>query len=123
MPGTPAGRLHRTYAHALESGRYWVSSGRAIAASDDVEMGWCEFTDCHDGLWLLGIRTLRLHQSLVNNFNGDGLEFGPKRPGRKLFVYQNPIARCLVPLTLHGTWHEVLAEEGIGVYRYRNIIE
>ena len=86
-------------------------------------MGGCEFTDCHDGLWLLGTKTLRLHHSVINNFNDDGLEFGPKRPGRKLFVYQNHISRCLIPLTLHGSWKEVPTEDGSGVYIFRNIID
>ena len=102
---------------------YLLMSGEGGEPSDDIEMDGCEFTDCHDGLWLLGIRTLRLHHSLVNNFNDDGLEFGPKRPGRKLFIYQNHISRCLIPLTLHGSWEEVPTEEGSGVYIFRNIID
>lgn len=102
---------------------YLVTTGKADEASDDIEMGWCEFTDCHDGLLLLGIKTLRMHHSLVHNFNDDGLEFGPKRAGRKLLVHSSRVARCLLLLTLHGSRNEEPSETGSGVYVFRNVID
>jgi len=102
---------------------YLFTAETGNVLSDDIELGGCEFTDCHDGLWLLGIRTLRLHHSLISNFNDDGLEFGPKRTGRELLVHENLISRCLIPLTLHGKWAEVPTEEGSGVYLFRNVID
>jgi len=100
-----------------------VASSNGTPRNDDIEFGFCEFTDCHDGLWLLGIRNLKLHHSLVDNFNDDGLEFGPKRPGRRFLIYLNRISRCLTSLTLHGSWREVPTERGSGVYIFGNVFD
>jgi hypothetical protein len=62
----------------------------------------------------------------VDNFNDDGLECGPKHRDHTLFIYQNRIGRCLIPLTQHETEKDESPldhDPGAGVYVYRNIVD
>ena len=44
---------------------------------------------------------LAVKYNLVDNFNDDGLECGPKLRAHTLFISQNRIGACLIPLTQH----------------------
>ncbi len=94
--------------------------------NENIEFAWCEFTDDHDFAYLRFAKDLRFHHNFVDNFNDDGLECGPKLRAHTLFVYQNRIGRCLIPLTQHEidkdespTDHDPKA----GVFVYRNVID
>lgn len=94
--------------------------------NEDIEFGWCEFTDDHDFAFIRFVKNLHFHHNYVDNFNDDGLECGAKLRDQTLFIYQNRIGRCLIPLTQHQidrdespTEHDV----GSGVYLYRNVID
>jgi hypothetical protein len=69
---------------------------------------------------------LQFHHNFVDNFNDDGLECGPKLRDHTLFIYQNRIGRCLIPLTQH----EIAKDEApldhdanSGVFIYRNVFD
>jgi hypothetical protein len=68
---------------------------------------------------------MRFHHNLVDNFDDDGLEPGPKKERGTMLVYQNYIVRCNNPFTAHGERNDVpiKSEPGSGVYVYRNIID
>jgi hypothetical protein len=94
--------------------------------NENIEMAWCEFTDDHDFAFLRPVRGLKFHHNLVENFNDDGLECGPKLRDHTLFIYQNRIGACLIPLTQH----EIEKDESpldhdpkAGVFVFRNVID
>lgn len=94
--------------------------------NENIEFAWCEFTDDHDGAFLRYAKGLRLHHSLIDNFNDDGLECGPKLRSHELFISQNRIGGCLIPFTQH----EIEKDESpldhdsqAGVYVFRNVID
>ncbi len=94
--------------------------------NENIELAWCEFTDDHDFAFLRFVKNLQFHHNLVDNFNDDGLECGPKLRDHTLFIYQNRIGRCLIPLTQH----EIEKDEApldhdpdSGVYVYRNVFD
>lgn len=69
--------------------------------NENLEMAWCEFTDGHDFAFMKYVKNLQFHHNLVDNFNDDGIEYGPKMRDHTLFIYQNRIGRILLPLSLH----------------------
>jgi len=94
--------------------------------NEDIELAWCEFTDDHDFAFLRFAKNLRFHHNLVDNFNDDGLECGPKLRDHTLYIYQNRIGRCLIPITQH----EIEKDESpldhapqAGVFIYRNVFD
>jgi hypothetical protein len=94
--------------------------------NENLEFAWCEFTDDHDFAFLRFVKNLQFHHNLVDNFNDDGLECGPKLRAHTLFIYQNHIGRCLIPLTQH----EIDKDESpldhdpkAGVFVFRNVID
>ena len=94
--------------------------------NENLEFAWCEFTDDHDFAFLRFVKNLQFHHNYVDNFNDDGLECGPKLRDHTLFIYQNRIGRCLIPLAQH----EIEPDEspldhdpGSGVYLFRNVID
>jgi hypothetical protein len=94
--------------------------------NENIEFGHCEFTDDHDFAFLRLATNLRFHHNFVDNFNDDGLECGPKLRDHTLFIYQNRIGRCLIPLTQH----EIAKDEApldhdaeAGVFIYRNVFD
>jgi hypothetical protein len=94
--------------------------------NENIEFAWCEFTDDHDFAFLRFAKNLRFHHNFVDNFNDDGLECGPKLRWHTLFVHENRIGRCLIPLTQH----EIDKDESpadhdpkSGVYVYRNVFD
>lgn len=94
--------------------------------NQDIEFAWCEFTDDHDFAFLRYAKDLRFHHNFVDNFNDDGLECGPKRRDHTLFIYQNRIGRCLIPLAQHEIEKDESPHEhdpASGVYLYRNVFD
>ena len=94
--------------------------------NENIEIAWCEFTDDHDFAFLRPVRGLKFHHNLVENFNDDGLECGPKLRDHTLFISQNRIGACLIPLTQH----EIEKDESpldhdskAGVFVFRNVID
>jgi hypothetical protein len=94
--------------------------------NENVEFAWCEFTDGHDFAFVRFVKNIQFHHNFVDNFNDDGLECGSKLRSHTLFIYQNRIARCLLPLTQH----EIDKDESpldhdpkAGVFVFRNVID
>jgi hypothetical protein len=111
--------------HSRAHHKYRAHAGYLVmAAGNDFEFAHCEFTDHHDGLYLYYLNGLRLHHSVLDNFNDDGIEPGPKKKSGKIYVYQNLFTRCLNPFTAHGNKTEPSpADPGSGMYVYRNIVD
>jgi hypothetical protein len=111
---------HSRFHHKDRAGAGYL----VIAAGTDFEFAHCEFTDNHDFLYLVEADGVRFHHNLVDNFNDDGIEAGPKRERGRIDIYQNRISRCLSPFTLHGKkGNPVKSEDGSGVFIYRNILD
>lgn len=94
--------------------------------NENIEFAWCEFTDDHDFAFLRFVKNLQFHHNLVDNFNDDGLECGAKFRAHTLFIYQNRIGRCLIPLTQHEIDKDDSPPDHdpkAGVFVYRNVID
>jgi uncharacterized protein DUF1565 len=94
--------------------------------NENVEFAWCEFTDDHDFAFLRFVKNLQFHHNFVDNFNDDGLECGPKLRAHTLFIHQNRIGRCLIPLTQHEIDKDESPLEhdpGAGVFVFRNVFD
>lgn len=94
--------------------------------NENIEFAWCEFTDDHDFAFLRYARNLQFHHNFVENFNDDGLECGPKLRDHTIFISQNRISRCLIPLTQHELYKDespIDHDAGCGVYLYRNVFD
>jgi len=94
--------------------------------NENIEFAWCEFTDDHDFAFLRFAKNLQFHHNVVDNFNDDGLECGPKLRDHTVFIYQNWIGRCLIPLAQH----EITKDESpndhdanSGIYIFRNVFD
>ena len=95
-------------------------------ANTDIELAWCEFTDDHDFAFLRYVKGLRFHHNLVENFNDDGLECGPKLRDHTLFLAQNRIGACLIPLSQHELDQDASPPDHdpeAGVFVFRNVID
>lgn len=95
-------------------------------SNENIEFAWCEFTDDHDFAFLRFAKNLQFHHNLVENFNDDGLECGPKLRDHTIFIGQNRIGPALIPLTQH----EIAKDESpldhdpkTGVFLFRNVID
>jgi hypothetical protein len=94
--------------------------------NENIEFAWCEFTDDHDFAFLRFAKNLRFHHNFVDNFNDDGLECGAKLRWHTLFVYQNRIGRCLIPLAQHEIDRDdspLDHDPKAGVFVYRNVFD
>jgi len=116
-------RAHMKY---LGTASYQIMLQNNQPGNENIEFAWCEFTDDHDFAFLRFAKGLRFHHNFVDNFNDDGLECGPKLRDHTLFVSQNRIGACLIPLTQH----EIEKDEspwdhapGSGVYFFRNVVD
>ena len=118
-------RGHAAPWHSRSHHKYRASSGYlTFMTGSNIEVGWCELTDHHDGILMHGVDGMQFHHNIVDNFNDDGIEVGPQKERGKTFIYQNRISRCLSTFTLHGKKpNPVKTEEGSGVYIYRNVID
>jgi hypothetical protein len=95
-------------------------------ANEDIELAWCEFTDDHDFAFLRYAKGLRFHHNLVEDFNDDGLECGPKLRDHTLFIAQNRIGACLIPLSQHELNRDESPPDHdpqTGVFVFRNVID
>jgi hypothetical protein len=94
--------------------------------NENIEFAWCEFTDDHDFAFLRYVKNLQFHHNLVDNFNDDGLECGPKLRSHTLFIAQNRIGACLIPLSQHEIEKDESPAEHdpqSGVFFYRNVVD
>jgi hypothetical protein len=94
--------------------------------NENIEIASCEFTDDHDFAFLRHVKNLRFHHNFVENFNDDGLECGPKLRDHTIYISQNRIGACLIPLSQHELTkddspldHDPLS----GVFLCRNVID
>jgi hypothetical protein len=95
-------------------------------ANENLEFAWCEFTDDHDFAFLRYVKELQFHHNFVDNFNDDGLECGPKLRAHTLYIHQNRIGRCLIPLTQHESDRDESPldhDPKAGVFVFRNVID
>ena len=105
---------------------YILITQRAKPENKDWEISHCEFTDSHDGLWVRYVKNLKFHHNYMDNFNDDGLEFGARRSGQEIYVYQNIISQCLLALTLHEMDQDespAEIEKDTGVFITRNVFD
>lgn len=118
-------RGHSAPWHSRAHHKYRARAGYLVyARGGDIEIAHCELTDNHDCIAMYYAEEMRFHHNLVDNFDDDGLESGPKRERGKIFIYQNVISRVLSPFTLHGDLPEqVETAEGHGTYIYRNVVD
>jgi hypothetical protein len=97
------------------------------AAGRDFELAHCELTDHHDAFQFYFVDGLRFHHNLVENFDDDGLEPGPKKERGQAFIYQNYVSHCNNPFTAHGHRQPgdppISAMPGSGNYVFRNVID
>jgi hypothetical protein len=94
--------------------------------NENIEFANCEFTDDHDFAFLRYAKGLQLHHNFVDNFNDDGLECGPKLRDHTIFIYQNRIGPCLIPLTQHECEKDESPldhDSKTGVFVFRNVID
>jgi hypothetical protein len=94
--------------------------------NENIEISWCELTDGHDCAFFRYVKNLQFHHNLVDNFNDDGLECGPKRRSHTIFLYQNRIGPCLGVLQQHeGEKDEspTTHDPNSGVYVFRNVFD
>ncbi|MBC7820241.1 MAG: hypothetical protein IAG10_25435 [Planctomycetaceae bacterium] len=117
------GRAHMKYRGTAS---YQIVLQNNQPLNEDIEFAFCEFTDDHDFAFLRYAKSLRLHHCLVDHFNDDGLECGPKLRDHTISIYQNRIGACL------GVFqqHEIDKDEsplghaaGSGVFIFRNVID
>jgi len=108
------------------TGSYQIVFQNNQPVNENSEFAWCEFTDDHDFAFLRFVKNLQFHHNFVDNFNDDGLECGPKLRAHTLFIHQNRIGPCLIPLTQH----EMDKDESpldhdpkSGVFVFRNVID
>ena len=94
--------------------------------NENIEFANCEFTDDHDFAFIRHAKNLRLHRNFVDNFNDDGLECGAKLRSHTIFIYQNRIGPCLIPLTQHEIDKDdspLDHDAKAGVFVFRNVID
>jgi hypothetical protein len=118
-------RGHSAPWHSRFTVKNRAGSGYLIFAEGrDFEIAHCELTDHHDCITFHGLDGLKFHHNLVDNFNDDGIEPGPKKARGTTLVYQNLITRTLNPFTAHGNKPiPIDAEPGSGMYVFRNVVD
>lgn len=118
-------RGHSAPWHSRFTVKNRAGSGYLIFAEGrDFEIAHCELTDHHDCITFHGLDGLKLHHNLIDNFNDDGIEPGPKKARGTTLVYQNLITRVLNPFTAHANKPTpVEAEPGSGLFVFRNVVD
>ena len=98
-PWTFRGRLkYRSVEARIFSASGWDPTG---ADNRDFELGYCEFTDCVDGVFLGNVRGVRFHHNLVDNVTDDGVfltagtAYDGDTRGGDVHIYQNRFVRIL----------------------------
>ncbi len=87
-----SGRAHMKY-RGTPSYQIVLQNNQPV--NEDIEFAHCEFTDDHDFAFLRYAKNLRFHHNFVDNFNDDGLEFGPKLRWHTIHIHHNRIGACL----------------------------
>ncbi|MDB5337608.1 MAG: hypothetical protein JWN70_3227 [Planctomycetaceae bacterium] len=117
------GRGHMKYRGTAS---YQVIFQNSQPGNENIEFGWCEFTDDHDCAFFRFVKNLQFHHNYVDNFNDDGLEFGPKRRNHSMYVYQNRIGACLGMFQQHELEKDESPldhDPNSGVFVYRNVLD
>jgi len=118
-----SGRAHMKYRGTPS---YQIVLQNSQPVNEDIEFANCEFTDDHDFAFLRYAKNLRFHHNFVDNFNDDGMEFGPKLRWHTAYVHHNRIGACLGVFQQHEIdKDESPAEHNIdsGVFVYRNVFD
>jgi hypothetical protein len=118
-----SGRAHMKYRGTAS---YQIVLQNNQPLNENIELAWCELTDDHDCAFLRYAKNLQFHHNLVENFNDDGLECGPKLRSHTIFIHQNRIGSCLGIFQQHEIDKDESPAEhdpGSGVYVYRNVID
>jgi hypothetical protein len=105
---------------------YLVISRPSGSLNADWEIANCEFTDGHDFAFFRNVRNLRFHHNFVDNFNDDGMEFGPRLKEQLAWVHENLLSRMEIVLSQHEidkVAPEPGADPGSGIYVFRNVID
>ncbi len=119
-------RAQQPQNHGAKATSYQIILQDNQPAIEDIELAWCEFTDDHDFAFMRYLKGLRFHHNLVENFNDDGLECGPKLRDHTLFISQNRIGPCLIPLSQHELDKDESPPDHdarAGVFVFRNVID
>lgn len=106
---------------------YIIIAREGKPQNQDWEIAHCEFTDGHDFAYFRWIHNLRFHHNFVENFNDDGMEFGPRTIDQLAWVYCNLITQTEIVLSQHEVDREppdqLKVNPGTGTYVFRNIID
>jgi len=121
--------------------KYRAVEAQLLAASGwhpqdnaDFDLGYCEFTDSVDGVFIGNVAGVRLHHSLLDNISDDGVfltahtTYDGRVPGGNIHIYQNHFSRILTTFAFgvgHGR-QKVLDEGkqvGAGVWICRNVFD
>ncbi|MBL8830174.1 MAG: hypothetical protein JNM18_24570 [Planctomycetaceae bacterium] len=116
-------RAHMKY---RGSASYQVVLRNNQPINENIEFAHCEFTDDHDFGFFRFVKNLQFHHNLVDNFNDDGLECGPKLRAHSMYLWQNRIGRVLIPLSQHEFEKDespVDHDPQSGVFAFRNVID
>lgn len=87
----------------------------------DWEFSWSEFTDGHDGVFLVG-RNIQFHHNLVENIQDDAIDLSCALPREddSMFITQNLLRHCLTAISTH--FYNVQLPRG-KAFIARNIID
>lgn len=106
---------------------YLIIARESQPLNQNWEIAQSEFTDGHDFAAFRWIRNLRFHHNFVENFNDDGLEFGPHTNEQMAWVYCNLIRKTLINLTQHEVDREAPPPFDPGrdsrIYLFRNVFD
>lgn len=117
------GRAHMKY---YGTATYQIVFQNHQPMNENIELAWCEFTDDHDFAFFRYVRNLQFHHNLVDNFNDDGLECGPKLRGHTMAIHQNRIGACLGVFQQHELDKDESPRDHdakSGVFVYRNVFD
>lgn len=133
-PWTWRGSLkYRSIEARIVSASAWNSGARP---NRDFEFGWCEFTDCVDGVFVGGVDGVDIHHSLLEHVSDDGIfvtastAYDGSTHGGPAYIHENLLSRCLTTFAFgvgHGR-QKMIAEGGIaqlgdGMWIYRNVFD
>jgi hypothetical protein len=117
------GRAHMKYRGTAS---YQIVLQNGQPRNENIEIANCEFTDDHDFAFVRYVKNLQFHHNLVDNFNDDGLECGPKLRDHTMYVYQNRIGACLGTFTQHEIEKDespIDHDANSGAFIFRNVID
>lgn len=97
---------------------YLIVASPTPSPCQNVEFDRCELTDSHDGPYIGTIKNVKIHHSLIDNFNDDGIYLTAAGVGGPVEIYQNVITRCLHCFSFAGKY-----EAGAGISIYRNVFD